>query len=182
MGQRAQLILQEGQAMAETVNKQDMIQQIEASHAALEAALAPLEAGQMTAPRLPGGWSVKDTLAHLSVWHLRALDVIDPVEPPRVPGVPPSGIDDDTINAFNAQFYAAHQDQPLPEALAAFRESYRQLLASARRLPEADLIKPLVGDSQCWQIIAANTYWHYPEHLAAIQAAFAGASGDSNRR
>jgi hypothetical protein len=159
--------------MAETVNKRDMLSQIEQSYAALEAALAPLDAGQMTAPRLPGGWSVKDTLAHLSVWHRRALDIIDPLEPPRVPGIPAGGIEDTQINEFNTQFYAQHKDQPLAEALAAFRESYRQLLASTQRLTKPDLMKLLAGETYIWQVIAANTYWHYPEHLEAIQAAFA---------
>ncbi|HEY7358979.1 MAG TPA: ClbS/DfsB family four-helix bundle protein [Ktedonobacterales bacterium] len=159
--------------MAETVNKRDMLSEIEQSYAALEAALATLDSGQMTAPLLAGGWSVKDTLAHLSVWHRRALDIIDPLEPPRVPGIPAGGIADAQINEFNAQFYAQHRDQPLAEALAAFRESYRQLLASARRLTEPDLMRLLAGETHIWQVIAANTYWHYPEHLEAIQAAFA---------
>jgi len=127
----------------------------------------------MTAPRLPGGWSVKDTLAHLSIWHRRALDIIEPVEPPRVPDIPAGGIADEQVNAFNERFYAQHKDLPLAEALAAFRESYRQLLEGARRLPEADLMKPLAGDTHIWQVIAANTCWHCPEHLEAIQAAFA---------
>jgi uncharacterized protein (TIGR03083 family) len=158
--------------MAEAVNKQNVIDQLEQSYAVFEAALAALDAEQMTAPTLPGGWSIKDTLAHLDVWHRRALDIIDPIEPPRVPGVAASGIDDENIDAFNAQFYAAARDVPLPEALASFRESYRQLLECAQRLSDEDLLKVLAGDSLCWQIIAANTYWHYPEHLQAIQAAF----------
>jgi hypothetical protein len=158
--------------MAETVNKGEILDQVQQSYAAFEAGLAALDAGQMTAPKLPGGWSVKDTLAHLSVWHLRALDIIEPVEPARVPGVPPSGIDDKTIDEFNAQFYTAHKDQPLPEALAAFRESYHQLLASAQRLADADLVKSLADGTLFWQVVAANTYWHYPEHLEAIQAVF----------
>ncbi len=158
--------------MADTVNKQDIIQQIEQSYAALEAELAVLDAAQMTVPALPGGWSVKDALAHLSVWHRRALDIIDPTNPPRVPDIPPGGITDETINAFNGQVYARHKDQPLAEALAAFRSSYRELLASVQRLPEADLTRPLLGESTVLDIIAGNTYDHYPEHLEAIQAAF----------
>src|SRR5690348_9274215 len=102
--------------MTETVNTQDMICHIEQAYAAL----APLDAAQMTAPRLPGGWSVKETLAHLSIWHRRALDIIEPVEPPRVPDIPAGGIADEQVNAFNARFYAQHKDLPLAEALAAF--------------------------------------------------------------
>lgn len=158
--------------MAETVNKQEMIDHIQQSYAAFEAGLAPLNAGQMTTPMLPGGWSVKDALAHLTVWHRRALDLIAPLEPPRVPDIPASGIPADQIDEFNGRFYAEHKDQPLPEALAAFRASYRQLLETVQRLPEADLLKSLGDDTSLWHIIAANTYDHYPEHLSAIHAAF----------
>lgn len=161
--------------MADTIPKQEIIEQIEQSYAAFEAGLAPLDAGQMTAPALPGGWSVKDALAHLSVWHRRALDVIDPVEPPRVPAIPPSGIEDDQADAYNARFYAEHKDLPLPEALAAFRQSYRQLLECVQRVSEADLNKPLDSEAKVWEVVAGNTYDHYPEHLEAIQAAFASA-------
>lgn len=158
--------------MAETVNKQEIITQIEQSYAALEAALEALNVGQMVEPALPGGWSVKDALAHLSVWHRRALDIIDPVQPPRVPTIPPSGIEDDQVDTFNARFYAEHTGDLLPDVLADFRESYRQLLASTQRLSDADLMKPLAGDTWLWQVIAGNTYDHYPEHIEAIQAAF----------
>ena len=161
--------------MTETVNKQDLMQQIEQSYADLEAALAALDAAQMTAPALPGGWSVKDALAHLSVWHRRALDLIQPVQPPRVPEIPPSGIEEDQIEAFNARFYQEHKDDPLAEVLASFRDSYQQLLASVQQLSEADLTKPVRGETLTWHIIAGNTYDHYPEHLEAIRAAFPGA-------
>lgn len=157
--------------MAETVNKQEMIAHIQQSYAAFEAGLAPLNAGQMTAPILPGGWTVKDALAHLTVWQRRALDLIAPVDPPRVPGIPPSGIADNQIDEFNRRFYAQHKDQSLPDVLAAFRESYRQLLETVQRLSEADLLKSLGDDTRVWHIIAANTYDHYPEHLSAIRAA-----------
>ncbi len=160
--------------MAENMSKQRVVDQIQQSYAAFEAGLAALDASQMTAPALPGGWSVKDTLAHLTVWHRRALDLIDPVEPPRVPGIPASGIEAGQIDEFNARFYTEHKDQPLPDALAAFRESYRQLLDCVQRMADADLMKSLAGETTCGEIIAGNTYDHYPEHLEAIQAAFTG--------
>ena len=160
--------------MAAPLNKQAILQYIQDSYAAFEAGLASLDAGQMTAPVLDGGWSVKDTLAHLSVWHRRALDVLDPAEPPRVPGIPASGIEDASINQFNARFYAAHKDQPLDELLDSFRESYRQVLAVVERMTEADLMSLLRDETRLWQVVAGNTYEHYPEHLSAIRAAFAG--------
>jgi hypothetical protein len=89
-----------------------------------------------------------------------------------VPGIPASGIEDTQIDQFNARFYAAHKDQPLDEALAAFRESYRQLLAVVESMSEADLMGSLRDETRFWQVVAGNTYEHYPEHLSAIRAAF----------
>lgn len=159
--------------MAEPMSKQAILQNVQDAYAAFEAGLASLDARQMTAPVLEGGWSVKDTLAHLSVWHRRALDVLDPLEPARVPGIPASGIEAKDIDQFNARFYAAHQDVPLDELLAVFRESYQQLLLVVKRMSEADLMSPLRDETRFWQVVAGNTYEHYPEHLSAIRAAFA---------
>ena len=159
--------------MAAPPNKQAILTRMQDSYAAFEAGLASLYAGQMTAPVLDGGWSVKDIVAHLNVWHRRALDILDPVEPVRVPGIPASGIEDTALDQFNAQFYEAHKYQPLDEALAAFRESYRQLLAAVERMSEAHLMSSLQDETRLWQVVAGNTYEHYPEHLSAIRAAFA---------
>jgi len=160
--------------MEEPDNHAALVARVQAGFVAFEEALAPLDARQLTTPGAMGDWSVKDVLAHLTCWHLRLLDILDPMEPARVPGIPPQGIEEDQIEGVNARFYAENRTRPLDKVLAAFRGSYQQVLAQVQALSDADLSSaerfPLLRDSKVIWVVAGNTYEHYEEHLSAMQA------------
>lgn len=153
-----------------------LVERVQAGYAAFEAALAPLDARQLTAPDAMGDWSVKDVLAHLTCWHLRLLDILDPVQPARVPGIPPQGLEDDQVEGINARFYEENRSRPLDEVLAAFRGSYQQVLAQVQALSDDDLTNAerfaWLRDTKVVWVVAGNTYEHYEEHLAAISPAY----------
>ncbi len=153
--------------------KAQMLGRIWADHALLEAIIAPLSAVQMTQP-LADGWSVKDVLAHVVVWEgllvewltARAADTFPATAVP---------LSREAVDRLNAAAYAAAQARPLPAVLTAFHRSFGQVLQAVDALPAAvDLAMPL---AEAWaagvplgQLIAENTYAHYQEHMAAIQA------------
>lgn len=160
------------------LTKAQVLGQIWADHALLEALIAPLGAGQMTEP-LPDGWSVKDVLAHVTVWEgllvawleARAAGTFPPT------AVPPSR---EAVDRLNAAAFAAAQARPLPTVLTGFHRSFGRVLQAVDALPEGvDLGTPL---PQVWaageplgQLIAENTYEHYQAHMEAIRAWRAGA-------
>lgn len=59
----------------------------------------------------------------------------------------------------------AKQDTPLPEILAAFHDSYQQLLRMVESLTEADL-----ADDNTYTHLVNNTGNHYAEHRQWIKA------------
>ena len=159
--------------MESPLTKAQLIGRIWAEHALLEAVIAPLSAVQMAQP-LADGWSVKDVLAHITVWEgllVEWLGALATGTPPATP-VPPTR---EAVDRLNAAHHTAAQARPLPMVLTAFHRSFGRVLQTVDALPVgADLETPL---PQPWaegvplgQLIAENTYEHYQEHMAVIRA------------
>jgi uncharacterized damage-inducible protein DinB len=55
------------------LTKPKILELIQTERANLEATLSQLSQEQMTRPGVEDGWTVKDTLAHLSVWETRMV-------------------------------------------------------------------------------------------------------------
>ena len=153
-----------------------LVERIEREHAAFTASLAQLSDAQMTEPGAQDDWSVKDILAHISFWHRRMSHLVDSMargEP--FTSLRNEGEDGDAaVDRVNAENYAANHGRPLADVRAEYDQAYQQALASVSRLADDDL----AADSQIstalgapvLDLIAGDTYEHYQEHLAPIQA------------
>ena len=152
----------------QNLNKSELLDQIRDERRKLEALLAGLSPDQMVRPGVDGPWSVKDVLAHIVTWegwmrewtasHLRG-------EAPKVP-------EPWDIDRMNAETYARVKDLPLAEVLEEFRRSYRESLALAEGLSEAQLQTEYRGTwplGRLWTGLAANMNWHYQEHCKDIE-------------
>jgi hypothetical protein len=160
-------------------DKAELMARIDREWAALERALASLSVPQMTAPG-PGGWSVKDVLAHVSAWE-RVLLVCD------LQGgsfAEAAGMDQATAAAtehmsaetgLNDYFYQRDKDLSLSVVLDTFRETHRQVVAALESLGDADLQRahdPDDPESHLVDSIVGDTYAHYREHRETIAAMF----------
>ncbi len=160
----------------ETRDTAALLERIRSARAPLETAFAGLGAERMTERPAQGGWSIKDHLAHVTLWEELALG--------RVEGRTDReyelfGMDEATaeaadIDALNAAVYERNKDKPLEQVLSAFQATHARLLAAIERLPATDLERPFSADDPRQRTlrttIAENTYEHYPEHTQAIQA------------
>jgi uncharacterized protein (TIGR03083 family) len=170
---------QAGEYAAAPHDKAELMARIDREWAALEHALAPLDEAQMTAPG-PGGWSVKDLLAHISAWE-RVLLVCD------LQGgsfAEAAGMDQATSAAtehmtaetgLNDYFYQRDKQLPLTAVLSNFRESHRQVVAALEQLGDADLQRahdPDDPEVHLMDSIIGDTYAHYHQHRATIEAMF----------
>jgi hypothetical protein len=155
--------------MPETVEKAELLRRMQAGYQQFEALLAPLSEVQMTDPHVNGPWSVKDNLAHLTVWqdyllsHLQGL-LTNQKPPEFMPGL--SGED-----AINERIYQENKDRPLAEVHTAFRASYQRVLAAVEAVSEEALNVPLPwrSSSPLWPFIVGNTFGHYEEHGEIIR-------------
>jgi len=158
------------EAVPETVEKAELLRRILAGNEQFEAILAPLSEQQMTTPSVNGPWSVKDNVAHLTVWQSYLLDQLQGIlanqKPPEfMPGF--SSEDEE-----NEHIYQENKDRPLAEVLSAFRASYQQVLAAVQALSEEAINAPSpwsTSGDPLWPFIVGNTFGHYEEHGGIIQ-------------
>lgn len=146
------------------MTKQDLLAKIHEARAIYESALARVPVGQMERPLTPGGWSVKDVVAHV-VWSEQ--EMIGMLRERSLE----SGSDLWTLvqDERNRQVYEANKDRDLDEVLEEARLSYADLLAMIDDLTNEDLNEPerfegMPPDWLPWRVLAGSTYKHYLEH------------------
>ena len=161
--------------MEEQMTKARLLEQMRQGRADLEALVDGIGETQMEQPAVPGDWSVKDVLAHVSAWERHLLGWLEAEAKGEKPDLPVPPATEEAIDQFNAQTYATHRDQPPAAVRAEFRASFQALLAKAEALSEAELLDPnrfaFAAGRPAWSYFAVISYWHYPEHFDQIQAA-----------
>jgi hypothetical protein len=159
--------------MEETMTQAELLKLIRSERRLLEAELADLDGDRLTKPGVEGRWSIKDLIAHLTVWEGRMVKWLKQALRGEVPEQLPSGLSWDDVDDWNQKSYLQHRDRHLDEILAESDRSYREAVRTVEMMPEEALIRPDYyvwrGGRPLWEIVAANTYWHYQEHRQAIR-------------
>jgi hypothetical protein len=159
-------------------DKAQLLERIQQAWTALEQTIGRLSDEQMTAPEADGGWSVKDHLAHITAWEQYLLAVLEGRPLHEVMGLDEARYRAIDTDGLNVVIFERDKDRPLPEVLATFRQSHEQVLAALARLTDPDLFKPFAHyqpgyPDRAFPVINSiifNTYDHYQEHRAMIQA------------
>lgn len=133
---------------------------IDAARAKEEEALVPQV--NDAPPPVPGQWTAKDQLAHLTAWRVFAADELEANG--RGETMPDATIEEEL---FNARAYASNRDRPASEVVAAARDSWDRLGVAVDDASDAVLLKPRQRRpyQQQWQTVPNNTYYHLAEHL-----------------
>ncbi len=134
-----------------------------------ERVLAEVGEDLMLEPGLPGGWSVKDVIAHVN-WYER--EMVSLLEQRELAG---SELWELPTNERNVLIYEGSKDQPLEEVLTESGQLFEQLWALVSELAEEDLVdssrfNQMPEDWEPWKVIASNTYEHYQQHIPDIRA------------
>jgi len=160
--------------MKEQNNKKQLLQKLQESRSPLDTLLAQIPEEEMLQPGVEGRSSVKDLLAHITIWErhlIRRLEaalhdgvgVVYVVEP---------GDPDDT-DAVNELIFTRNAQLPLRQVLAEFRGSLQEVLQAVDALSEKDLFDPQglarVFGHPVERIIGSDTFYHYPEHIDSIR-------------
>ncbi len=130
--------------------------------------LPNLPIADLSTPGIYGTWSVKDVLSHIA-WYEKEMVVVLTTH-----DLTGSDWWDLPLDERNARIYEANRDRPAREVLAEFKQVYPQLLTALDALGPDDLNQAssfanMPGDWLPWQLIASNTFDHYPHHINAIQ-------------
>jgi len=162
------------------MSKADLIQQVNQAYAEMSTILDALLEDQMLEQGVIEGYSIKDLLAHLAAWERLCVNWIrtslQGEQPVRwAPGFEIQAEDpDESLNRLNERIHKDNLDTTLRETLADFRTAHEKCLGAIQLLSDEELNDPQLFDwlngHPVWQIIAANSYEHYREHLRQIEA------------
>jgi len=92
-------------------DKQDVIQRISDGRNRFIAILDDLSEKEMIIPLEKGGWSIKDYVAHISIWEKRMVEWLAIVESGDVPQQLPSGMTWDDLDRWNQETYEADRER-----------------------------------------------------------------------
>jgi predicted transcriptional regulator YdeE len=154
------------------MDKAGLIEFVRQSRERFHRMVEPLSDAQMTAPGVQGAWSVKDIVAHVVAWEELMVRWLENVARGETPDMP--AFDQASIDRLNEQMYLAHRDEPLAQVMAAFDDGRAPVFESIEAVPEENLLAPCrlgwMKDDPLWHLVGANTFWHYPPHMARITA------------
>jgi hypothetical protein len=144
------------------MDKQQLLKRLEAAWTVLRECYTGLPDAQLLEPGVMGEWSVKEILAHVTIWEEEALKylplIIKEEKPPRY--VQYGGLD-----AFNAQMIEQKRSLALSEVLSQLDETHRRLISYIQSVPE----EHFRGETRFRHRLRLDTYSHYPLHARAIQ-------------
>jgi hypothetical protein len=145
------------------MDRQQLLNRLDKAWTALKESYAGLSDSQMTEPGVTGDWSVKEILAHVSVWEEEALKhlplILQGGRPPRY-SVTYGGID-----AFNAQMMEQKRGLSLSDVLSQVDKTHRRLIDYIQAAPEEQFTQ----ETRFRRRLRLDTYSHYPIHAKAIR-------------
>lgn len=151
------------------MNREMLLEQIDKGRRELEIVLARIPEERMSEPALANGWTIKDMLAHLEGWALRAETIYRCLSGGEEPQDAITSADD-----YNAKLYTANHDRALEDVLPAERAAFNKLRGIAESAPEADLFDPgrfaWTQGKAFYHWIGWNSFEHYAEHIPDLRA------------
>jgi hypothetical protein len=144
------------------MDKKQLLNKLNKSWSAFRESYAGLSDDQLLEPGVMGDWTVKDIIAHISVWEQESLThlphILEGESTPRYADLY-GGID-----AFNALKIEKMNKLTLSEVHHNLEETHLNLLDYLQSVPE----EQFSSESRFRRRLRLDTYSHYPIHTRAI--------------
>jgi len=145
------------------VDRRQLLRRVNTAWEAFNESYAGLSDVQLMEAGVTEAWSVRDILAHVTVWEEEALKhlplILKGGMPPRY-SVRYGGLD-----AFNALMTEKKRSLSLSEVREQLEATHGRLVEFVQNAPEHQLI----GDTRFRRRLRLDTYGHYPIHAEAIR-------------
>ncbi|MCC6314878.1 MAG: ClbS/DfsB family four-helix bundle protein [Thermomicrobiales bacterium] len=140
-----------------------MLERLDAAWKAFCASYMELPESRLIEPGVTGDWSVKDVIAHVTVWEEEALTHL----PHMLAGGRPSryATTHGGIDGFNAQATERTRALSLADVLRRQEETHRRLVAFIETIPEEQFTR----ETRVRRRLRLDTYGHYPIHTGMIR-------------
>ncbi len=145
------------------MKKEQVLKKIEAAWEGFKESYAGLSDEQVLEAGVTGDWSVKDIIAHVTVWEDEALKHMPHILKGQKP--PLYSVTYGGINTFNALMTERKSKMTLAEVLWEQDETHRRLIAYVEKLPEGQFMT----ETRVRRRIRLDCYGHYPIHAKAIR-------------
>ena len=165
-------------ALTTPQNTRDLMALIQQEWEALMRTVEKCSPAQMLKPG-PGGWSVKDNLAHLYSWErYMILYHLDGIPPHQVMQIDEATFEKVGEDGLNAIIFERNNDRSVEDVLETLQNSHALVVARLESMPFDELLKPhYPGDPDTRPLlvwVTGNTYEHYREHRKNIEALTCG--------
>ena len=151
--------------MGKRLRQKELLEEIQSERDMLDETLAPVPRRLMTrAGVTPGGWSVKDILAHLVEWQDMNLNWYSAGLRGEKPAMPAPGFTLREIPRLNKMIYRKHHRRSLQAVLGDYQSYHERIVALIKSLPDDDLI---TLDRFSW----TGPSWTLSDYLRASTAA-----------
>lgn len=160
------------------VTKDQLLKDIRADRARFDEIISGVPPGRLSDPMLPGGWSLKDVLAHIAWADREAVAVI---EARALVGSELSELSEDELNEAVVRQSRSRSEEAV---LHDYRASFDEYLSAIERLSEEDLNEPERFHGLTERIPGRRPWrelydpGHYDEHGRTIETTLA----DLNRQ
>ena len=162
----------------ELITKEELLERVQRSRAALEETIKSLSDEQLEA-REEGGWAVTDHLAHLAAWERGVAEFLRGRS--RAVGM---GLTEEawgqSMDEVNEVLYRQNAALSAAQARQMYEEAHEQMLDALEDLDDEGLLQthanflpdgehPDSSERLLLETIRANTYEHYDEHAEYIR-------------
>jgi hypothetical protein len=124
--------------------REEILEEIQAKRAEIEAIVDQLSEQQLTEARDDGGWSIKDHLAHVVEWQRRGLGAIEGRAPWEAFGIDREQYDQLDIDGINDILYQRSKDRPVEEVITDFRKTQEKVVMTLEQMNEDDLQREIL--------------------------------------
>jgi hypothetical protein len=139
-----------------------VLRSLDAAWTTFTASFDGLSDAQMLESGVTGDWSVKDVLAHVTIWEAEALKYLPLI---AEGGSPPRYVRLGGIDAFNAKMIEQRRSLTLSEVRKQLDETHQRLIDYIQAVSEDQL----ATGTRFRRRLRYDTYSHYPEHAQAIR-------------
>jgi uncharacterized protein (TIGR03083 family) len=158
------------------VKREELLATIRADRERFDRILDAIPRDQLTAPRLPGGWSVKDVLAHIAWGDREGIGVI------RARALVGSELWEVSEDERNEAVVRESRSRSLDDLLAEYRAAFEDYAAAIGELSDDELNEPdrfsglteRIPGWRPWRVLYDPG--HYQDHGRTIRDAFTASS------
>lgn len=150
--------------------KEELIRKLESSREEFSASIEGLPEEAYIETGILDNWSLKDILAHLTMWEAQVITLLFRAYTKPKPGTVHFG--QETTDELNERWFNQNKDRTLEQVLDDFEGVRNQTIRRLEDFSEKDLFNVKAFDwldgQALWQWIAEETYEHEEDHRGQI--------------